>query len=74
MRFQMHRRLNSHLGTINYSIIEFCLANQLDALIKHHPDTGKEDLVLIMIGGNDIMYASTLKDNNESEIILCKSR
>ncbi|GHM58808.1 MAG: lysophospholipase [Candidatus Mesenet longicola] len=40
-----------------YFFNKFQLRNQLNALIRHHPDIGEEDLFIIMIGGNDIMNA-----------------
>ncbi|XP_066251654.1 RNA polymerase sigma factor RpoD-like [Euwallacea similis] len=43
--------------------------NQLDAVIKHHPDIGKEDLFCIIIGGNDVMVA-TAYDNTKAEEVL----
>ncbi|MCC8399486.1 MAG: SGNH/GDSL hydrolase family protein [Rickettsia endosymbiont of Platyusa sonomae] len=41
---------------------QFQLKNQCDALIKHHPDIGEDDLVIVMIGGNDIKEALFDKD------------
>ncbi|UCM85185.1 MAG: SGNH/GDSL hydrolase family protein [Rickettsia endosymbiont of Culicoides impunctatus] len=36
---------------------QFQLKNQLNALIKHHPNIGADDLFIIIIGGNDIKAA-----------------
>jgi len=54
----------------SYFFNKFCLANQLDALIKHNSDIGEEDLVLITIGGNDVMLAYTCENNQTQEAIL----
>jgi|GEM_PF-2395618 len=53
----------------SYFFNKFRLANQLDAVIKHHPDIGKEDLFFIMIGGNDIMVATAYDDTKGEEIM-----
>ncbi|WP_250294914.1 SGNH/GDSL hydrolase family protein [Wolbachia endosymbiont of Oedothorax gibbosus] len=53
----------------SYFFNKFRLANQLDAVIKHHPDIGKEDLFCIIIGGNDVMVA-TAYDNTKAEEVL----
>ncbi|MCC8371440.1 MAG: SGNH/GDSL hydrolase family protein [Rickettsia endosymbiont of Pseudomimeciton antennatum] len=36
---------------------QFQLKNQLNAIIKHHPDIGVNDLFIIIIGGNDVKAA-----------------
>lgn len=41
---------------------QFQLKNQLNTIIRHHPDIGEDDLFIIMIGGNDIMAAAFSKD------------
>lgn len=48
---------------------KFRLANQLDAVIRHHPDINKEDLFFIMIGGNDIMIATAYDDIKAEEVL-----
>ncbi|UCM93264.1 SGNH/GDSL hydrolase family protein [Candidatus Tisiphia endosymbiont of Melanophora roralis] len=35
----------------------FQLKNQVRTLVRHHPDISTEDLLFVMIGGNDIMAA-----------------
>ncbi|APR98308.1 SGNH/GDSL hydrolase family protein [Wolbachia endosymbiont of Folsomia candida] len=55
--------------TYSYFFNKFRLANQLNALIEHHPDIGEEDLFLIMIGGNDVMFASTYDSSKAEEIL-----
>ena len=57
----------------SYFFNEFCLANQLNALIKHNSNIGSEDLVIITIGGNDIMCAYTHESNKAQEEILNKA-
>jgi phospholipase/lecithinase/hemolysin len=52
----------------NYFFNKFQLKYQLNALIKHHPDISEQDLFLIMIGGNDIMFA--LSNSTKAEEIL----
>ena len=52
-----------------YFFNKFRLANQLNALIEHHPDIGEEDLFLIMIGGNYLMFASTCDNSKAAEIL-----
>nr|CAD7416975.1 unnamed protein product [Timema poppensis] len=49
--------------------MRFGLANQLDAVIKHHPDIGKEDLFCIIIGGNDVMVATAYDDTKAEEVL-----
>ncbi len=46
---------------------QFQLKNQLNAIIKHHPDIGANDLFIIIIGGNDVKAA--LFDKNPIGII-----
>ncbi len=41
---------------------QFQLKNQLNSIIKHHPDIGVNDLFIIIIGGNDIKAALLDKD------------
>ncbi|WCR57958.1 SGNH/GDSL hydrolase family protein [Wolbachia endosymbiont of Ctenocephalides felis wCfeJ] len=53
----------------SYFFNKFRLANQLDAVVKHHPNIGKEDLFFIMIGGNDIMI-TTAYDDVKAEAVL----
>ncbi|WCR53103.1 MAG: Lipase 1 [Wolbachia endosymbiont of Ctenocephalides orientis wCori] len=62
----------SQIPTPDHSILydRFRLTNQLDTLIKHQPDIGERDLVVIMIGGNDLVYATTLDDSVKAERVL----
>ncbi|MFP3035842.1 MAG: SGNH/GDSL hydrolase family protein [Wolbachia sp.] len=53
----------------SYFFNKFRLANQLDAVIKHHPDIGKEDLFFIMIGRKDIMVASSCNNTKAEEVL-----
>lgn len=45
--------------SLPYTILfnQFQLKNQLNTLIKHHPNIGADDLFIIIIGGNDIKAA-----------------